>query len=298
MHYSFEYITALQYREKSLSRQVDEFRSGKKYVQMEEDHQKELQEKDRVINGLKKELEQARKDIVMIRKYWEEVQDDVDKEHAREIRRLLKRLEQMEKHALKAEQERDEIKDKYRQKNLELYAVQTELEDERGKNQKLTAHLNKDFENECNVSHDKIRTFISEITDGKIRISKGMINGLCQEFASKTEKEQKEIYKRLSTSPVMNADFTNANVNRESTQVLILASPLVDAAMFIARETKGHKGIKDTPLEEYAGIIVHDHDTTFYSYGTGHQECAQHNYRYLIGSIENEPDRTWNTCEQ
>ena len=81
-----------------------------------------------------------------------------------------------------------------------------------------------------------------------------LINGLCQEFFSKTKKEQKEIYKRRMTSPVMNVDFTNANVNGESAQVLILASPLADAVMFIARETKGH------------------------------QECAQHNCRYLIAA--------------
>lgn len=41
--------------------------------------------------------------------------------------------------------------------------------------------------------------------------------------------------------------------------------------------------------------MAHDHDTTFYSYGMAHQECMQHNIRYLVGSQENEPDRTWNT---
>lgn len=35
---------------------------------------------------------------------------------------------------------------------------------------------------------------------------------------------------------------------------------------------------------------MHDHDKTFYHYGTGHQECTQHDCRYLIGSIQNEPE--------
>lgn len=36
------------------------------------------------------------------------------------------------------------------------------------------------------------------------------------------------------------------------------------------------------------------HDTTFYKYGTGRQECTQHDIRYLIGNIQNEPEPEWN----
>ena len=61
-----------------------------------------------------------------------------------------------------------------------------------------------------------------------------------------------------------------------------------------AREKKGHEGVKDTVTEDYQGILVHDHDRTFYNYGTDHQECLAHVLRYLKGSMDNEPDRTWN----
>ena len=37
------------------------------------------------------------------------------------------------------------------------------------------------------------------------------------------------------------------------------------------------------------------HDRTFYNYGTAHQECLAHILRYLKDSIDNEPDRTWNS---
>lgn len=36
------------------------------------------------------------------------------------------------------------------------------------------------------------------------------------------------------------------------------------------------------------------HDKTFYRYGTKHQECTQHDCRYLIGSEQNEPQLEWN----
>ena len=38
----------------------------------------------------------------------------------------------------------------------------------------------------------------------------------------------------------------------------------------------------------------HDHDVTYYSYESGHQECPAHILRYLKDSIQNEPERTWN----
>lgn len=149
--------------------------------------------------------------------------------------------------------------------------------------------------NECNVSHGKIRKLLSELTGGELEISDGMINSLCVDFSLKSKAEKKEIIKRLMTSPVMNADFTTANVNGKSAQVLVLASPVNGAALYIGREKKGHEGVKGTPLADYVGIVVqHDHDKTFYRYGTGHQECTQHDCRYLIGSKENEPELEWN----
>lgn len=51
---------------------------------------------------------------------------------------------------------------------------------------------------------------------------------------------------------------------------------------------KGHDGIKGTVVEDYQGTLVHDHDVTFYKYGTGHQECLAHVLRYLKDSMDNE----------
>ena len=70
-------------------------------------------------------------------------------------------------------------------------------------------------------------------------ISDGMINGLCGEFSAKTGHEKKEIVRKLLSSPVMNADFTNASVNGKGMQVLVLASPSENAALYIGREKKG-----------------------------------------------------------
>lgn len=410
--------TAYDYRIHALETELAAFRSGKKYIQMEERYQQEIRYLEGIIKKLRKELADARKETVTVRKYWLEVMDDLDAEHKKEIAKKDHEINQLGERVLEVERQRDAAKDKALEKQKELYAVQTELEEAKGLNQKLTAQVNKDFENssipsslqgpdrkkipnsreetdrkpggqpghkgagrkkqeptrtvvlpppdevqgnpdyyktgktkskqlvsihlsvetvnyvaeeyrnrktgariystfpegvvddvnydgtvkaflcllntECNVSIDNARKFLKELTGGKLDISKGMVSSLGREFSGKTKAERQEIISRLMASPVMHADFTNANVNGDSRQVLVLSTPSGDAAMYFAREKKGHEGVKGTPLENYVGIVVHDHDTTFYSYGTKHQECMQHNIRYSKGSIENEKSLEWN----
>ena len=55
------------------------------------------------------------------------------------------------------------------------------------------------------------------------------------------------------------------------------------AAYFFAKSRKflSAKVTKGTVAEDYQGILVHDHDITFYNYGKDHQECLAHVLRYL-----------------
>ena len=119
-----------------------------------------------------------------------------------------------------------------------------------------------------------------------------MINGLYKEFSKKTETEQKQAFSSLLLSPVLNTDFTGGRLNGKTIQVAVCATP--DTTMYFAREQKGHQGVKGTPVENYNGILVHDHDKTFYKYGSEHQECLSHVLRYLKDSIDNEPNLKWN----
>jgi len=143
-----------------------------------------------------------------------------------------------------------------------------------------------------NVSLDNTSALIREVTDGALELSRGMINGLTKEFSLRTEKEQLDIFAKLLSSSNMGADFTGSKVNGKLSQVLVCVGE--GAHMFYAREKKGHDGVKGTLLEHYQGILIHDHDRTFYSYGKLHQECLVHILRYLVGSMENEKNRRWN----
>ncbi|MDD6306453.1 MAG: transposase, partial [Clostridiales bacterium] len=109
----------------------------------------------------------------------------------------------------------------------------------------------------------------------------------------KTETQRKEIFADMLLSPVIHTDCTNARANGKSSYVFVCAVPDGDV-LYFAREKKGHEGVKGTVTEDYHGIIVHDHDVTFYNYETNHQECLAHVLRYLKDSMENEADRVWN----
>ncbi|MFQ6824699.1 MAG: hypothetical protein ACLRTZ_15380 [Agathobacter sp.] len=71
----------------------------------------------------------------------------------------------------------------------------------------------------------------------------------------------------MSAFPVMHTDCTNARVNGESSYVFVCAVP-DGGVLYFARDKKGHDGIKGTVVEDYQGTLVHDHDVTFYKYGT------------------------------
>jgi len=412
---NFEFITNLQYKVKNLQTQVGAFESGEKYHKMRSEFKSQLTEKDREIKGLKQELADSHCQIVTVRENWMQVFEDIKKEHAREISVHERIAKTLEERALRAEVRVDELKDENLALKRELYAVKTELEEECGKNQKLTVLINKDYENSslpssqkpshktitnnrqktgkkrggqpgheghgrkkqaptarieipppeeylnnpdyeltsiekkrqkvgikvilnteeyytfafrnkktgqlvyadfpaglendvnydssikafafllnnyCNVSIDKVSGFMSDITGDALNISKGMINGLSREFSSKSKAEQGEIFKDLVVAPVLNEDFTGARVNGKNVQVFVCATP--DKAAYFAREHKGHEGVKGTPSEFNQNTHVHDHDSTFYNYGKFHQQCLIHILRYLLNSIENEKNLTWN----
>lgn len=144
----------------------------------------------------------------------------------------------------------------------------------------------------CNVSLEKTAQFVRDVTDGALSPSVGMINGLCREFSSKSRQEQDALFVALLDAPVMHVDGTVARVNGNNNSVVVCSNGM--ATMYFARENKGHAGIKDTPVETFGGILIHDHEACFYSYGSDHQECMVHIERYLKDSIENEKDLTWN----
>lgn len=94
-----------------------------------------------------RELAQALRDMARMREHWFEVFEDLEKEHKKELEQARKETREMEKRALKAQGQRDEALSKVTEQRREIYRMGAELEEEKGKNKKLTAQLNRDYEN-------------------------------------------------------------------------------------------------------------------------------------------------------
>ena len=413
---TYDHIT-LMCRLKAAQRRNKELESGERYIQLEELYQKEYNVYEHKIEKLKKELADAHKETIRVRNYWFQILEDMLREFEKAQKRSAQELRKMEIRALNAEKQRDDALDKAAVFRHQFYEAASRLEEEQGKNLKLRAQINRDYENssipsskavrrkkitnnrektgrrpggqpghkghcrkrqeptqpvillpppkealedcafkktartivkqmvsirmvlnvteyhadvyynshtgerahaafpdgviddvnydgsiraflfllnnDCCTSIDKSRAFLSDLTGGKLNISKGMISRLNREFALKTEPERRSAYADMLLSPVMHTDCTNARENGKSCQVYVCATP-DGKALYFAREKKGHEGVKGTVTEDYQGILVHDHDITFYNYGADHQECLAHVLRYLKDSMDNEPDRTWN----
>ena len=118
MRISFELVTALQYELKATQRQLASFQSGQKFVNMKKEHEQECRRLERKIRLLQEELQKLRLEQLHARQQWFESTDDMQAGY-----------------------------DKITEMRREKYQLAAELEEEKGKNQKLIAQISKDFEN-------------------------------------------------------------------------------------------------------------------------------------------------------
>lgn len=133
---------------------------------------------------------------------------------------------------------------------------------------------------------------MNAVSGGKLQLSGGMVCGLSEEFSKKMKEEREQIFLELMASPYMHVDFTFGRVNGKQGTVMVCVSE--GRVLYQGKEKKGHEGVKGSPAEFYEGTMIHDHESTFQSYGKKHQECLVHVERYLRSSIENEPGLEWN----
>lgn len=145
--------------------------------------------------------------------------------------------------------------------------------------------------NYYNVSISKTRQFISDLTRGVVTLSTGTICNLSSAFSAATESERAKIFSLLTHADVLYSDATVSNVNGSRKAVILCTDK--EHVLYQHMDHKGHDGLSKTPVRDFNGTLVHDHDRSYYSYGSEHQECLAHVLRYLVGAMENEPHLTW-----
>ena len=106
-NYQYEFITTLQYRVKNLQAQVDAFKNGSKYLQMDAQYKSMLHTEECRIHKLEVELSKAHAQTIDVRNKWWDTIEDVYKDHQKEIAAKDARIRALEKRIILVEQQRD-----------------------------------------------------------------------------------------------------------------------------------------------------------------------------------------------
>lgn len=134
-----------------------------------------------------------------------------------------------------------------------------------------------------NMSMDGIQSFISDVTNGIMNISKGTLyswNKSISDCFSKTEYEY--IKEQLLNSLVVHVDESPIKINGEQYYIHNISNG-THTLQYVSK-TRGKKAVEEFAfLTEFKGILIHDHYSMYYSYGTDHAECNVHVLRYLNG---------------
>lgn len=149
----------------------------------------------------------------------------------------------------------------------------------------VTKAITIDLYSEGVVSNDRICEFINSISGNALSLSAGTTYHFCKDFSDTCEIAINQLKEDLRNSEVVYTDGTSVTMNgkqehirNQSTRNTVLYSPM---------EKKNIKTLKQTGiLLEYTGILVHDHETALYHFGTGHGECNTHCLRYLKKNSE------------
>lgn len=135
------------------------------------------------------------------------------------------------------------------------------------------------------VSNERIQAFINALGNDALNISSGSIYNFVKSFANKCDKEIEAIKEELKRSEVLYTDATVVTVNGK--QAYIRNQSTEKAVLYSDMEKKSIKSIQENSLlSGYKGILIHDHETSMYNFGTGHGECNVHLLRYLKKNTE------------
>ena len=316
---AYDRITLLC-RLKAAQTRNKELESGERYVRLKELHQKECRGYGSRILELQKEAADAHKETIRVRNYWFQVLEDMLLEFEKMQKKTKQELQEMEKRALKAEKQRDDALDKVKELQHQFYETAVRLEEEQGKNLKLRAQINRDYENSSIPSSKTLRK--KKITNSREKTGRKPggqpgHKGHCRKKQEPTRPAvllpppeivlEDNSFKKTSKTIIkqrvgirMRLDVTeyHADVYYSSQTGERVYAPFPAGVI----DDMNYDG----SIRAFLFLLNNDcctsidksrqflSDLTFYNYGTDHQECLAHVLRYLKGSMDNEPDRTWN----
>ena len=140
--------------------------------------------------------------------------------------------------------------------------------------------------NQRYMSLDGIQAFIYDATNNSLITSKGSLYSWSKEIYNKLlNTEYMYIQEQLMNSLVLNVDESPIKINGEQYYLHNISNG-THTLQYVTKHRSQDAVDEFGFLKSYKGILVHDHYTMYYNYGTGNAECNVHALRYLNGVCE------------
>lgn len=135
------------------------------------------------------------------------------------------------------------------------------------------------------MSNDRIAAFLNAAGGGELGLSEGSVYAFCRKFAKVSEPSVRNLESDLLNKGVVATDATMVTVNGKLNYIRNFSQE--DTVVYHAMDSKSIEALKELDfLKQYAGILLHDHETALYHFGTDHAECNVHIIRYLRKNTE------------
>lgn len=141
------------------------------------------------------------------------------------------------------------------------------------------------------MSNDRIAAFLNAASNDELSISNGTVYECCKKFSKQTETSIEHLEAELLNSSIVATDATTVTVNGK--QNYIRNFSIDRTVIYRAMKSKSISALEKLNfLVTYTGILIHDHETALYHFGTEHGECNVHVIRYLRKNTE-DTNHTW-----
>ena len=140
------------------------------------------------------------------------------------------------------------------------------------------------------MSNDRIAAFLNAASGDVLELSEGSVYGFCRKLSDAAQESIRHLEGHLLDQEAVAADATPVTVNGE--QNYIRNFSIQDTVVYRAMKSKSLKSLEKLDfLKKYTGILMHDHETALYHFGTEHGECNVHLLRYLRKNTEETGNR-------
>ncbi len=141
------------------------------------------------------------------------------------------------------------------------------------------------------MANDRIAAFLNSASGDVLELSEGSIYGFCKRLSENAAESIAHLESSLLNQAVVATDATTVTVNGGQNYIRNFSTD--ETVVYHAMNSKSMESLREIGfLNQYSGLLVHDHETALYHFGTGHAECNVHIIRYLRKNTE-ETGNTW-----